>query len=172
MTKNQLTNDEFNPYYEAYLKLVAADVEIINGLTSDLNQTSAFFESIPVEKIHYQYEEGKWTPKEILQHLVDTERIFAYRALRVARFDTTDLPGFDENKYVATSIANLKSLDQLLDEFISVRKASIGLYKGFNEEMLLQIGQADQSPISVRAIAFILIGHSIHHQNVIKSRYL
>ena len=171
MKKSDLTPSEYHPYYETYLKKVDASTQLLVSLESSLISTTTFFASLPKDKLRHRYAEDKWTPKEILQHIIDTERIFTYRALRISRNDTTELPGFDENAYVPPSQANQKNLSQLLDEFSSLKKASISLYKGFNKAMLTKLGRASGSPISVRAIPFILIGHELHHIQVIKDRY-
>jgi hypothetical protein len=171
MKKANLTTAEYAPYYEVYLKNVANDTSLLDGFQKSLTSTPAYFQNLPKEKLLHQYDDGKWTPKEILQHLTDTERIFTYRALRISRNDKTELPGFDENAYVPPSQANLKTLDQLLDEFVSLRKANIALYKGFSDEMLLRLGKASGGPVSVRAIPFILLGHEMHHIRIIKERY-
>lgn len=172
MKKANLTSAEYDAYYEVYLKNVENESDLVEGLLHSLHATPSFFETLPSEKLHYQYADGKWTPKEILQHLIDTERIFAYRALRISRNDTTELPGFDENAYVPPSQANDKSIKQLNEEFISLRKANIAMYLGFSEAMLMRVGKASRAPISVRAIPFILLGHELHHICIIKERYL
>lgn len=172
MKKIELTPKEYDAYYETYLKNVANNQGLIEGFKLSLQTTPSFFENLPEDKLLYQYAEGKWTPKEILQHIIDTERIFTYRALRISRNDKTELPGFDENAYVPPSLANQKSILQLVEEFTSLRKANIALYKGFNAEMLQRLGKASGGPISVRAIPFILLGHELHHIHIIKERYL
>lgn len=172
MKKSELTSGEYQPYYETYLKNVANTTDLMEGMKQSLVDTPKFFESIPEEKLHHQYAVEKWTPKEILQHLVDTERIFTYRALRISRNDPTELPGFDENAYVPPSQANNKALSQLIAEFSSLRKANIAMYTGFTAEMLQVKGKASGGPVSVRAIPFILMGHELHHIRIIKERYL
>ena len=118
------------------------------------------------------YAEGKWTIKDIFQHLIDAERIFAYRALRFARNDKTALPGFDENEYVDATNSNKRSIQDLLTELAVVRQATLSLYKSFSEEELLRIGTASDNPMSVRALGFVIIGHQNHHQRVFEERYL
>ena len=151
MTTSNLSPEEYNPYYAI---------------------TEAFLNAIPKDKLEYRYAEGKWTVKEIIQHIIDTERIFAYRALRVARNDKTALPGFEENDYALTGNANARTLESLLAEYKAVRQATIALFNSFSDDMLKHIGTASNSPISARAIGFIIIGHEAHHCNVIKERYL
>jgi uncharacterized damage-inducible protein DinB len=125
-----------------------------------------------MDKFDYRYAEGKWTIKDIIQHVIDTERIFAYRALRISRNDITPLPGFEENDYVENTKANERGIQDLLAEFSAVRYATLFLFKSFSEEQLKRIGTASGTAISVRAIGFIIIGHQKHHQNVFQERYL
>lgn len=171
MKKIEITSKEYDPYYKLYLKLVDDETELVKGFEKELEHNLNFYRNIPVEKLHFQYAEGKWTPKEVIQHIIDTERIFCYRALRIARNDFTELPGYDQDAYVPTSFANLKSLEQLLEEYTTLRKANISLYKGFNKDMLTNIGKASNGPVSVRAIPFILMGHEKHHINLFTDRY-
>lgn len=166
-----LNPNEYSEYYGYYISLNTSDSIIVN-LENQLQVTCDFFNSIPTDKLEFQYEVGKWTPKDILQHLIDTERIFAYRALRFARFDTVNLPGYEENDYADLANANKRTLKDLIDEYKIVKQATIHLFKSFSEEMLLFIGHANNAPASVRAIGYIITGHEIHHINIIKERYL
>jgi hypothetical protein len=125
-----------------------------------------------MDKFDYRYAEGKWTIKEIIQHIIDTERIFAYRALRISRNDQTPLPGFDENDFANNTAAQTRGLQDLLTEFSAVRHSNLLLFKSFSDEQLLQVGIASEHSISVRAIGFILIGHQKYHQKVFEERYL
>lgn len=133
---------------------------------------ASFFRSIPPEKENYRYAEGKWTPKDILLHLIDAERIFAYRALRIARNDKTALPGFEENDYVIEANAEERSMESLLEEYFDVRKATISLFLSFSADALKRLGEASGFSVSVRAIGYIILGHEKHHANVIIERYL
>jgi uncharacterized damage-inducible protein DinB len=125
-----------------------------------------------MDKFDYQYAEGKWTIKEIIQHLIDSERVFSYRALRISRNDKTPLPGFDENDYVANSNGKERSLQSLLTEMAVVRQSTLSLFNSFSHEQLTKIGNASNREVSVRAIGFIIIGHQKHHQKVFSERYL
>ncbi len=127
--------------------------------------------SLPKKKHEYRYAEGKWTIKEIIQHLIDTERIFCYRALCFARAETTPLPGYEENDYAANSFANNRDIDSLLDEFDQVRSCTLSLFKSFDKTVYEKTGISNGHPLSVRAIAYILAGHELHHMNVIRERY-
>lgn len=117
------------------------------------------------------YETDKWTVKDILQHLIDCERIFCYRALRIARNDKTPLPGFDENVYIPEAKTERRTIDELLTELDSVRRTSILLFNSFDDEMLLRAGMCSGKNISVLAIGFTIAGHFLHHVNVIKEKY-
>ncbi len=167
-----LQPNEYPEYYIPYINEVKS-LAIIDALEDNLNDFYNFIENIvPGEKHEYRYESEKWTIKDIVQHLIDAERIFSYRALRISRFDKTPLPGFDENEYVTVANANHRNMIDLIQEFVAVRKATIRLFESFSEEMLLNKGIASNNPISVRAIGYIITGHCIHHQNIIKERYL
>ncbi|TYA58927.1 DinB family protein [Formosa maritima] len=167
----QILESEYADYYANYIKK-AGNQDIISGLESSLNNTMSFFKSIPEEKLEFRYEIGKWTIKDIIQHLIDAERVFAYRALRFARKDNTPLPGFEENDYTIAANANKRSREELLKEYQAVRESTIMLFKNFDEDTLKLVGIASNSNMSVRAIGFVIIGHETHHCDVIKSRYL
>ena len=117
------------------------------------------------------YAEGKWSVKEILQHIIDNERIMAYRAMRFSRNDKTTLPGYDEELLAANTIANQRNVEDLLQEFNQVRQSTISLFKAMNSEMILRSGFAYKSDISALALGFVIIGHPVHHMRVIQERY-
>lgn len=133
---------------------------------------TAFLQDIPEEKWSYRYAEGKWTIAELVLHLVDAERIFAYRALRIARKDQTPLPGFEENDYVIHSKASSRSKDSLMKELKAVQEATRLLFESFDEEQLECSGTASGGTTYVRGIGFIIIGHGLHHRNILRERYL
>ena len=172
MTISQIKPIEYAPFYANYLNQVSKDTTIIEELELSLEQLIQFVPSIPLDKIEYRYAEGKWTIKDILQHLIDTERIFAYRALRITRKDQTPLPGFEENDYADNAFANQRELNDLIDEFKVVRQSTIHLFRTFTDEQLAFLGTASDKLISVRAIGYIISGHQKHHINVFKERYL
>ena len=157
----------FKTYFQA-----AGEVELVEELEICLHDFIRFVQNLPMDKFDYRYAEGKWTIKEIIQHIIDTERILAYRALRISRNDSTPLPGFDENNYANNTAANTRSLQDLLTELSAVRHSNLLLFKSFSLEQLLSRGIASDQPISVRAIGFMLIGHQKHHQKVFAERYL
>jgi len=166
-----LNVNEYVSYQRIYLDLVP-NKPLIDTLEDALQEFVAFFNGIDAEKLNHSYQEGKWTIKELMLHVVDTERIFQYRALRFARADKTDLPGFSENDFVSNSNANDRSLISLLDEFVVLRKSTISLFETFSEDTLLKIGISGGNTMSVRAAGYLIIGHQKHHVNIVKQRYL
>ena len=166
-----LLPDEFAPYFANYIKLVP-EQDIVKGLKNQKEELLHFFKAIPVFKHEYAYAKDKWIIKDILLHLIDTERIFAYRALRIARNDKTELPGFDENDFAREAKANDREYESLLKEYAVVREMTINLFENFNKETLLRIGMASNNNCSVRAIGYMILGHELHHKNIIIERYL
>jgi hypothetical protein len=172
MTVTDILFNEYNSYYKRYLDQIDEDVDLIAGLKKGKKQTIAFFDSLPEHKLLFRYAEGKWTPKEVLQHLIDTERVFAYRAFRIGRGDVRPLAGFDQDAYIEPSEANEKSRIELLDEYDLVRRHTTSLVSSLSERNLMNIGVASDHPLSSRAAAFINIGHEKWHIKIIKERYL
>ncbi|MFV5690225.1 DinB family protein [Flavobacterium sp. ZT3R25] len=171
MKTDQLPVSEYSEFNATYIK-AAGNVEMIEELEICLHDFIRFVQNIPMDKFDYRYAEGKWTIKDIIQHIIDAERIFGYRALRISRNDKTQLPGFEENDYVDNTSANDRNIQDLLAELSAVRHSNLFLFKSFSEEQLKRIGTASNNEISVRAIGFILIGHQKHHQGVFQERYL
>jgi uncharacterized damage-inducible protein DinB len=163
---------EYAPYTIMYIGLLPDDGLVLKYLEDNLKATTDFILSLPEEKLTHRYATGKWTIKEILVHLADDERIYAYRALRFARNDKTELPGFEQDNYALHSGANERALEDLLKEFATVRQATISLFEGFDERALMRMGVADGQVMSVRAAAYHIAGHELRHLNVIKERYL
>ena len=172
MKKQELQSNEFDEYYLNYLNLVPSETELISGLKEDQKMVIDYFSSIPKDKLEFRYQPEKWTIKEVLQHIIDTERIFTYRLLRIARKDTTPLAGFDQDIYVDPSEANNKSINNLIEEFSATRLYTINLVNSISDDNLKNLGTASDSPVSARSCAFILLGHSVWHINIIKERYL
>lgn len=170
-TKVNILPKEFKSYYELYLNRVSSTTELFEALQQQ-NELINFFNSIPKEKHEFRYAPEKWTPKQILQHLIDTERIFMNRALRFAREDFTELPGYDENHYAEHCFSNKRSIEDMLEEYEVVRSSSIYLFKSFDERVLTNVGKASGGAFSVRVIPFIVCGHQKHHIHIIKERYL
>ncbi len=171
MNSNQLPVNEYPPFYGTYIQAIE-NVELIEELEIALHAFIKFVQNIPMDKFDYRYADGKWTIKDIIQHLMDAERIFTYRALRISRNDKTPLPSFEENEYVENTDANNRSIQDLLTEFSAIRHATLLLYKSFSQGQLTRIGIASNAEVSVRAIGFITIGHQKHHQKVFEERYL
>lgn len=171
MTK--LNDNEYGAFFKTYINAIPQNSgTAIDNLEDSFERAKELFDQIPENKYQFKYAEGKWTIKELLQHLIDSERVFAYRALRFARKDSTDLPGFDENIYVDNSNANERPFKEILDEFVLVRKSTISMFKGFTNEAMLQMGTANNNELSVRALSYITSGHLLHHLNIIRERYL
>ncbi len=172
MTRADLKPTEYNAYYERYIQQTSGETTLIEGLKADQKMVIDFFSSLSKDKLEYRYQPEKWTIKELLQHIIDTERIFMYRLLRIARKDTTPLSGFDQDIYVDPSEANNKSMEDLIGEFAATRMYSLNLISSISDENLKNIGTASDSPVSARACGFILLGHSVWHIDIIKERYL
>ena len=162
---------EYAPYYQPYINAFG-NGDLMEELEISLHEFIRFVQDVPLGKHDFRYAEGKWTLKDIILHLVDAERIFCYRALRIARADQTALPGFEENDYVVSGRADKRHLKSLLEEFAAVRHATMLLYKSFSDEDLSRIGTASNNSISVRALGFIIVGHVRHHQLIFSERYL
>jgi hypothetical protein len=169
MSKPDLTT--VPAFYHNYIKLVQED-NVQDAISYNSETALSFFKSLPEDKWIHRYAEGKWSIKGLLQHIIDAERIFAYRALCFARKDATPLPGFEENDYAAASKADRRSNDELIKEFETVRRSIELMFRSFDEEQLASIGTSNNNPISVNAIGFIIPGHVQHHINIIKERYL
>lgn len=166
-----LKETEYGAYYGPYVNNVGTS-DIAKALKEGQVETALFFNSLEVSKQEYRYDTGKWTPKEILLHLIDCERVFMYRAMQIARSNETDLEGFDQDEFVVNSNANDISMESLIKEFNAVRSASIMFIDNASEQELLKTGRASNNPLSVRAAAYITRGHEMHHIAVIKDRYL
>jgi uncharacterized damage-inducible protein DinB len=170
MTKRP-ESSEYAPYYGKYIALVP-DGDLAVTLDRQIDATAALLSPLSEQQANYAYAPGKWSIKEVLGHLIDSERVFAYRALRIARNDKTPLPGYEQDDYVANAKFNARSLSGLLDEFAMVRKASIELFKNFTEEEWQRLGTANQTEITVRSLGYIIAGHELHHMDIVRNRYL
>ena len=172
MTKLDLKASECDDYFLRYINKLSNKTELRKGFEIGKDVLIDFFKSIPKDKLENGYESGKWTVKEILQHLIDTERIFIYRCFRIARQDKTALAGYDQDLFIKPSKANDKSIDHLLNEFTANRNHSISLLDSLSDEDLTFIGTSSGGAMSARAAAFIIIGHDIWHMEVIQNKYL
>ncbi|NCT18726.1 MAG: damage-inducible protein DinB [Flavobacteriaceae bacterium CG_4_8_14_3_um_filter_34_10] len=172
MFTSDLLDNEYVAFYGNYIRFVPRNLSLLDSLQTSFLEVHSFFLEVTEEKLHYRYAEGKWTLKEMLLHIIDTERIMSYRALRFGRKDTTPLAGFEQDDYVPNSCANERNIENLLEEYSTVRMATISLFASFNEVTLKQIGMSNGNFMSVRALGFIISGHEMHHLQVAKERYL
>jgi uncharacterized damage-inducible protein DinB len=163
--------DEYAPYYGTYIGKVP-DGDLRSMLSSQLAETLALIQSIPESRGGHRYAPDKWSIKEVLGHLADSERIFSYRALRIARGDATPLPGFEQDDYIPAGGFDGRTLRDLADELAAVRQATIHLFAHLDQTALERRGTASGKPVSVRALAYIIAGHELHHLGILKTRYL
>jgi uncharacterized damage-inducible protein DinB len=164
-------HDEYAPYYEKYVSLVP-DGNIVATLERQATATLALLRGVTEEKASSRYEAGKWSVKEVLGHITDGERIFAYRALRFARNDQTPLPGFEQDDYVRAADFDARTFASLVAEFESVRAATLTLLRSFDDAAWQRRGVASDNQVSVRALAHIIAGHELHHVGILRERYL
>jgi len=167
---NQLKSDEYPAIYSDYIETIVGDV--LDELESQISSFPDFIRTIPEELATHSYGEGKWTVKEVLCHILDAERVMAYRALRFARNDMTSLASFEQDEFVASARHNERSFESIIEEFIHLRKANLLLFKSFNDVELQRKGMASDRLISVQAFIYIIAGHLNHHVLLLKSRYL
>lgn len=167
---NLLKSDEYPAVYAIYIDTVVGDV--LKVLEEQLDTFPAFLSAVPAGKSEYSYAEGKWSIKEVIGHILDTERIMTYRALRFSRNDTKALVGFEEEEYVRHGHFNDYSLEYYAKSFVLLRKSNLMLFKTFGQNELNRKGLVSDRLISVRALLHIVAGHLTHHQNIIKDRYL
>jgi hypothetical protein len=162
---------EYAPYYGKYISLVS-DQNILTLLSRQLDETLALLGSISESQAGYRYAPDKWSVKELVGHLIDTERIFAYRALRFARNDRTPLQGFDQDDYIRGASFDDCAMSDLASEFEHVRRSTLSLFENLSAEAWKRTGTASDSEVSVRALAYIIAGHELHHMEILRSRYL
>jgi hypothetical protein len=168
-----IPENEYAPYYKNYIQSIEQNGKsIVENLLISQENFKKSLQDIPLIKQFFAYESGKWTVKEVIQHIIDTERVFCYRALCFARNDKTALPGFDQDLFVANDAANARNWEDLLAEMTIVRQGTVSLFSSFSEEALLRIGSGSGKNMSVRAIGFLCSGHQSHHVNVILEKYL
>jgi uncharacterized damage-inducible protein DinB len=163
--------EEFDSYYERYISLVA-DGDVIYSLKTQITKTLDVLAEINAEKADFRYAEGKWSVKELVGHIIDSERIFAYRALRVARGDQTPIEGYEQDDYIKNAEFARCNLRDLAEEFALVRRANVLMFQNLSEAAWHRRGIANNNEISVRALAYIAAGHEIYHINILKERYL
>ncbi len=163
--------NEYAEYYHKYVEKVL-DGNIVEILEVQLETMINFFSKITEEKSKFRYAPGKWSIREVLGHIIDAERVFSYRALRFSRNDNNPLHGFDENHYIQNSNYDIIPLQKLIEEFASLRRTNIYMFKGFTERMWLSKGIASDNEVSVRGLAYIIVGHAEHHLKIVEERYL
>jgi hypothetical protein len=163
--------NEYDPYYEQYVSLVPED-RIVPVLAAQPAELNAMFAGLPEERGLYTYADGKWTIKELLGHIIDGERMFAYRVLRISRGDKTPIEGFEQDGYIENAYANERTFGDLLREFSLIREANVMLFDHIKPEMWKWTGTANDVEISVRALIWIMAGHVRHHVAILNERYL
>lgn len=168
---NRPLPEECAPFYQKYIDQVPGG-DALALLRDTLDSTTGFLENIPVEKWDFRYAPGKWSLKESFLHLIDSERVFAYRALRISRNDPTPLAGFDQDAYIPFYHAERRNPESIIEEYRSVRRATITLFQHLDEEALDRKGTASGSGVTVRALAYIIAGHEQHHLRLTRERYL
>lgn len=159
------------PFYKNYVKQIE-EPDLLQALRISGHRMQELVHSIPETKQDFAYEKGKWTIRELLCHIIDAERIFAYRALRFARNDKTNLHGFEENDYAPQANANGRPLSKIAAEMAHLRTSTIDLFEGFTPEMLARKGSANNNELAVIALGFIIAGHETHHRKILQERYL
>ena len=163
--------DEFAPFYANYVNDVP-DGDITDVLEAQARELVALLDRLDGERADFRYAPDKWSVKEVMGHVADTERIFAYRALRISRGDATPMAGFDQDTYVANAQFDRRGLGELVDEFRAVRAATVLLFRSMTEEESRRAGSANSVPVTARALAFIAAGHERHHARILRERYL
>jgi uncharacterized damage-inducible protein DinB len=164
-------NDEHAPFYAGYIA-EAPDGDLVDNMTAQGTRIAQMFRAIPESRGGHRYAEGKWSIKDVVQHLCDAERIFSYRLLRFARADETNLPGFDEGIYAQQAGADGRTVADLAEEFSAVRRATIALITPLDDVAMSRRGTANNTPASARALAWIMVGHTEHHARILRERYL
>ncbi len=165
-----LLSEEYAPFYATYVNAVPPELPLSGAFDDSLARLLNWLGALPAARHHYAYGPGKWTVAQALQHIIDTERIFAYRALRIGRGDKTPLPGFDQDAYAKTA-GGKPAFDPMLDELRAVRTGTKALFASLSPKALLEIGTASGAPMSTRAMGFIIAGHMYHHIAVYAERY-
>lgn len=162
---------EFLPYYEKYISLVP-EGDVLSTLATQMTSTQALLRSLPASVATYRYAPGKWSVNEVVGHLIDSERIFAARALRFARNDASALPGFEQEDYVRNATFDACPLSDLASELATVRQSTLFLFRHMGDEAWARHGVANNAEVSVRALAYIIAGHELHHREILRTRYL
>ena len=172
MTISRPAAGEYSPFHTGYLRLIPDGADPLRMLEQQSREVAAILDSLTDQQALFRYEPGKWSLKESLVHMIDTERIFAYRALRIGRGDQTPLPGFEQDDYAPTSGADGRSIPDIRAEYMAVRTATLLLFGSFSESAWVRVGRVNDHPLSVRALVYILAGHEAHHLKLFREHYL
>lgn len=167
----KFTLEEVPAFYQGYIKRVL-ELDLIDGLVSSEKELMATCGNLTEPEALYRYDDAKWSIKDIIQHLIDAERVFVYRAMRFARNDQTKLSGFDQNEYVKEVFADRFSLEDLLKAFSNIRQSSLDLFTSLSETDMLRRGVSNEAEMTVEMIGYIIAGHTLHHTKIINERYL
>ncbi|MDC7993619.1 DinB family protein [Altibacter sp. HG106] len=171
MRKNQVSSNEYGAFYQSYFELTGAGT-IVFELEQSRDKIYSLFASLTAEEWEHRYAVGKWSLKEMMMHLIETERVFAFRAFWISRDPATPLPGFDQDTFVTHSNVEARTTASLLSEYEGVRAETTRLFTSFSQDQLQQLGQASGAPLSVRAAGYLISGHELSHLKVIHERYL
>ena len=172
MTISRPDAGEYSAYHTGYLRLIPEGADPLSMLEQQSREVEAILSSLTDQQALFRYGPGKWSLKESLVHLIDTERIFAYRALRIGRGDQTPLPGFEQDDYVPNSGADVRSIPDIRAEYTAVRTATLLLLSSFSESAWVRVGRVNEQALSVRAVVYILAGHEAHHLKLFREHYL
>ena len=164
--------EEYPSYANMYMKYTIKDGTLLKQLKASLVSTKKLISSLSEKELNYKYQEDKWSIKNVLVHIIDDERIYCYRALAFARNDKTNFPGFEQDDYAMFADTDQRDIDNILAEYEAVRAATIALFEGFSETALKRIGTANGNNTSVRALGYHILGHELHHIEIIKKYYL
>ena len=162
--------NEYPAFYGTYVHLVSEE-DIVAAMQASLERLDSDLAAIPLAMQDHSYAVGKWTVRQLIQHAVDTERVFSYRALCIARGEGQPLPGFDEIAYAAKAKVAHRTLEEMTREFLTLRRSNVSMFKGFTEEMLNSNGTVAGKPVTVLAVGYMLIGHWKHHAAILRERY-
>ncbi len=171
MTIANLSPNEYGPFYTGYLDQVPVDITLRSALDESEALLADYLSSVSEDRVDLAYAPGKWTIKVALQHLIDTERMFSTRLLRLGRRDPAPLPGFDQDDFAAHADVSRRKFGRMVEEFRALRKCTIWLIESLREEDLLFLGEVSEKPMSCRAMGFILAGHTYHHNTIFRERY-
>ena len=164
-------NNEYAPFYEGYIKSVIGN-DPFRNLENQYQEIQSILQSLPEAEANFAYSEGKWSVKEVLGHMIDTERVMDYRALCISRKEKQSLPGFEQDDYVKEANFKERTITSLLEEYRIVRKSTINLFKNFTENMFNLRGTANGKEVTVLALLYIITGHEMHHLKILKEKYL